>query len=70
MTCPACKNLMCEADERFLCPICKGEFFTSEQTESIDELWFRSMQQYPAAMRDERQTFRDHKKAQALGAVY
>ena len=62
MTCPACKNLMCEVDERFLCPVCKGEFFTQEQAEEIDELWHRSITLYYKALRDEKKTYGDAAK--------
>ncbi len=56
MTCPACSRWMCDIDDRFLCPACKGELFLPSVTEDIEEIWYRSMQQYSAAMRDERKT--------------
>ena len=57
MTCPACKiNMKCDYDERYQCPQCRGELFTPAATEGIEEAWFRSMQLYPVAMRDETKT--------------
>ena len=66
MTCPSCANLMCNEAERYLCPRCKGELFTPTQHEGIDELWFKSKQRYPAAMRDEYKTHRYSIRADLL----
>jgi len=64
MTCPACKNLMCNVDEKYECPACKGEFFTSQQAqqEDINIDWFFSKLLYPAAMRNEKETSRHETK--------
>ncbi len=62
MTCPSCKNIMCDAGEQFKCPVCRGELFVIQKAKNISDEWFRSQQKYPKAMRDERVTSREHKK--------
>ena len=62
MTCPSCRNLMCDEKERYLCPTCRGELFPASSTAGLDESWFRSMQLYTAAMRDEKESYRVARK--------
>ena len=64
MTCPFCKELMCDCQEFFSCPSCRGEFFTSQQAqqEDINIDWFFSKLLYPAAMRNEKEANRHEYK--------
>jgi hypothetical protein len=61
MTCPSCKNIMCDAGEQFKCPVCKGELFITPK-EDLSEKWFRSKQKYSKAMRDTRVTNAEYKR--------
>jgi len=70
MTCPACKTKMCCEDKRYQCPECRGEFFTADQVyQEDDEMtpeWFRSIQKYTKALRNEEKLRGNEKRDQRL----